>query len=118
MDTTPKTEAAGRLAEALDDYDAKFKALVAERMSATRYDEVVSCLEIIRQAKSGLFDQVFSEAVYLTIAHSDLMTVLWKVKMADVRGESGGDIAQLVKEKTQAHDEAIAALKAVCARVR
>jgi hypothetical protein len=106
-------EAARSLIASLDEYEARFQAMVGLKMDAEAYARLGPVLDDIRRAKLVIFNEVTAEAVQFLLAHSTLMSALWATQLAQVRGElapASDGLARLHAD----HEEAIDRLRIAC----
>lgn len=114
MDTArAELEAARSLIAALEDYEARFQAMVASKMDAGAYGQLSPVLDDIRRAKLLIFNEVTTEAVQFLLAHSTLMSALWATQLAQVRGGEAPAAEGLARLNAD-HEDAIDRLRIAC----
>lgn len=117
MDTArAELEAARSLIASLRDYETHFQAMVASKMDAEAYARLSPLLDDIRRAKLVIFNDVTTEAVQFLLAHSTLMSALWAIQLAQVRGEEAPAADGLARLNAD-HEEAIDNLRVACQRI-
>lgn len=115
--TNPSQQAAAaqRLVALLDEYRDRFDLMLESELAPEACNGVAECLDQMLPYRQVLVDEAALLAINFAVAHSDLMTELFKAQMDRLGSDRKGRLIMMVPALAlQAHKRAIDDLRAAC----